>query len=195
MILFDYLFSYRLHWQNPAYSKSTWVTTLPLSYCGFVNLDLFVFRLGGTNRQRTRMALRLSREDVRGFKFLLALALMYGLMAMLAYSVLHMKFVKPLGNDAPLDRFSEARAVEHVRVLSKEIDGRQVRRILWLLRFWFWNEIVFFLDSQTLSYSCLLRMVNGKGRELKQLMLWLFNLSQSSVLRLRISFSQSSWFF
>jgi hypothetical protein len=76
------------------------------------------------------MALRLSREDVRGFKFLLALALMYGLMAMLAYSVLHMKFVKPLGNDAPLGRFSEARAVEHVRVLSKEIDGRQVRRIL-----------------------------------------------------------------
>ncbi|XP_062157148.1 uncharacterized protein LOC133864743 isoform X2 [Alnus glutinosa] len=74
------------------------------------------------------MALRLSREDVRGFKFLLALALMYGLMAMLAYSVLHMKFVKPLGNDAPLGRFSEARAVEHVRVLSKEIDGRQEGR-------------------------------------------------------------------
>ncbi|KAE8023656.1 hypothetical protein FH972_009328 [Carpinus fangiana] len=74
------------------------------------------------------MVLRLSGEDLRGFKFLFALALMYGLMAMLAYSVLHMKFVKPLGNDAPLGRFSEARAVEHVRVLSKEIDGRQEGR-------------------------------------------------------------------
>lgn len=74
------------------------------------------------------MALRLRREDARGFKFLFALVLMYGLMAMLAYCVIHMKFVKPLGVDAPLNRFSEARAVEHVRVLTKEIDGRQEGR-------------------------------------------------------------------
>ncbi|KAG6651302.1 hypothetical protein I3843_06G095700 [Carya illinoinensis] len=74
------------------------------------------------------MAWRLSTADVRGFKFLISLAVMYGLMAMLAYSVLHMKFIRPLGIQAPLDRFSEARALEHVRILSKEIDGRQEGR-------------------------------------------------------------------
>ncbi|KAI7996826.1 Endoplasmic reticulum metallopeptidase 1 [Camellia lanceoleosa] len=63
-----------------------------------------------------------------GFKLLFSLAILYGLMSTLVYFVIHMKFVKPLGIDAPLDRFSEARAVEHVRVLSKEIDGRQVGR-------------------------------------------------------------------
>ncbi|KAB1225806.1 Endoplasmic reticulum metallopeptidase 1 [Morella rubra] len=71
------------------------------------------------------MASRLSAADATGFKLLLSLAVLYGLLTVLAYSVAHMKFVKPLGMDAPLDRFSEARAVEHVRVLSKEIDGRQ----------------------------------------------------------------------
>lgn len=37
-----------------------------------------------------------------------------------------MKHVAPLGLDAPSDRFSEARAVEHIRQLTVEIDGRQV---------------------------------------------------------------------
>ncbi|KAF5443541.1 hypothetical protein F2P56_036089 [Juglans regia] len=74
------------------------------------------------------MAWRLSTADVCGFKFLISLAVMYGLMGMLAYSVLHMKFIKPLGIQAPLDRFSEARALQHVRILSKEIDGRQEGR-------------------------------------------------------------------
>ncbi|KAK3040851.1 hypothetical protein RJ639_029195 [Escallonia herrerae] len=59
------------------------------------------------------MAFRLSSGDIAGFKLLVALAVMYGFMSILAYSVMHMKFVKPLGADAPLDRFSEARAVEH----------------------------------------------------------------------------------
>ena len=69
---------------------------------------------------------RLNSGDVSGFKLLFCLAIMYGLMSTLVYFVIHMKFIEPLGIDAPLDRFSEARAVEHVRVLSKEIDGRQV---------------------------------------------------------------------
>lgn len=70
--------------------------------------------------------MRLSKGDISGFKFLFALAIMYGLMTMLVHPILHMKFVKPLGIDAPLDRFSEARAVQHIRVLSEDIDGRQV---------------------------------------------------------------------
>ncbi|CAK9137344.1 unnamed protein product [Ilex paraguariensis] len=74
------------------------------------------------------MAFRLSSGDVAGFKVLFCLAILYGLMSIIAYSVIHMKFITPLGLDAPLDRFSESRAVEHVRVLSKEIDGRQVGR-------------------------------------------------------------------
>ena len=72
------------------------------------------------------MALRFGSEDVSGFKFLLSMAFMYGLLSLLAYNVIHMKFISPLEIDAPLDRFSEARAVEHVRILAKEIDGRQV---------------------------------------------------------------------
>lgn len=39
-----------------------------------------------------------------------------------------MKHIKPLEIDAPLDRFSEARAIEHVVKLSKDIDGRQEGR-------------------------------------------------------------------
>ncbi|KAJ1401969.1 Peptidase M28 [Sesbania bispinosa] len=69
-----------------------------------------------------------SSEDVSGFKFLFLIAVMYGLMSVLTYSVIHMKFINPLQNDAPLDRFSEGRAVQHVRVLSQEIDGRQEGR-------------------------------------------------------------------
>ncbi|KAL8532661.1 hypothetical protein ACS0TY_009028 [Phlomoides rotata] len=38
-----------------------------------------------------------------------------------------MKFVTPLGADASLDRFSKARAIEHLRILAEEIGGRQVR--------------------------------------------------------------------
>lgn len=72
------------------------------------------------------MAFRFSSDDATGFKLLLCLAVMYGLMSMLVHSIVHMKFVKPLAIDAPLHRFSEARAVEHVRILSQEIDGRQV---------------------------------------------------------------------
>ncbi|KAA8528981.1 hypothetical protein F0562_033531 [Nyssa sinensis] len=74
------------------------------------------------------MAFKLSSADIAGFKLLFALAILYGLMSILAHSVLYMKFIKPLDTDAPLDRFSEARAVEHVRVLSEEIDGRQEGR-------------------------------------------------------------------
>ncbi|KAG5015281.1 hypothetical protein AAZX31_08G100500 [Glycine max] len=69
-----------------------------------------------------------SSEDVSGVKLLVLLAVMYGLLSALTYSVIHMKFVNPLGNDAPFDRFSEARTVEHVRMLSQEIDGRQEGR-------------------------------------------------------------------
>lgn len=74
------------------------------------------------------MALRFDARDVSGFKFLFSLAAMFGLMSLLAYSALHLKFVKPLDIDASLDRFSEARAVEHVRVLAHEIGGRQEGR-------------------------------------------------------------------
>ncbi|KAM7464735.1 hypothetical protein LguiA_032856 [Lonicera macranthoides] len=74
------------------------------------------------------MALRFSSGDVAAFKLLFSLTILYGLMSILAYSVIHMKFIKPLGLDAPLDRFSEARALDHVRFLSKEIDGRQEGR-------------------------------------------------------------------
>ncbi|XAR64405.1 hypothetical protein NMG60_11024726 [Bertholletia excelsa] len=71
---------------------------------------------------------KLSDGDVSGFKLLLCLAIMFGAISALVHSVINMKFVKPLGFDSPLDRFSEARAVEHVRVLSHVIDGRQEGR-------------------------------------------------------------------
>ncbi|KAL3511429.1 hypothetical protein ACH5RR_030830 [Cinchona calisaya] len=71
---------------------------------------------------------RPSAGDVAGFKVLFCLGIMYGLISLLVYAVIHMKFITPLGMDAPLDRFSEARAVEHVRVLSKDIGGRQEGR-------------------------------------------------------------------
>lgn len=71
---------------------------------------------------------RLSCGDATGFKFLFSIAFLYTLMAAIAYCVLHMKHISPLPLDAPLDRFSEARAVQHIRVLAEEIDGRQVIR-------------------------------------------------------------------
>ncbi|XVF43729.1 hypothetical protein PTKIN_Ptkin02bG0063800 [Pterospermum kingtungense] len=74
------------------------------------------------------MALRFDARDVSAFKFLFSLSIMYGLMSLLVHSVIYMKFIEPLGIDAPLDRFSESRAIEHVRVLSQEIDGRQEGR-------------------------------------------------------------------
>lgn len=78
------------------------------------------------------MALTLSSGDVAGFKVLFSLVILYGLISFLAYSVLHMKFITPLGMDASLDLFSEARAIEHVRVLAKDIGGRQVRNHIYL---------------------------------------------------------------
>ncbi|XP_021899641.1 endoplasmic reticulum metallopeptidase 1, partial [Carica papaya] len=74
------------------------------------------------------MALKIGPRDVTGFKFLFSIAVMYGLMAALVYCVIHHKFIRSLGVDAPLDRFSEARAIEHVRFLSAEIGGRQEGR-------------------------------------------------------------------
>ncbi|KAG6766299.1 hypothetical protein POTOM_030373 [Populus tomentosa] len=70
------------------------------------------------------MASRLSSRDVSGFKFIFFLAIIYTIISLLVHSVLHMKFITPLSIDAPLDRFSEARAIHHVAVLTK--DDRQV---------------------------------------------------------------------
>ncbi|XP_074557502.1 uncharacterized protein LOC141813432 [Curcuma longa] len=67
-------------------------------------------------------------RDAAAFKCLILLALLYGALSCVAYWIIHMKHVSPLGVDAPLDRFSEARAVEHVRRLSVDIDGRQEGR-------------------------------------------------------------------
>ncbi|KAL0408491.1 UNVERIFIED_CONTAM: Endoplasmic reticulum metallopeptidase 1 [Sesamum radiatum] len=69
--------------------------------------------------------LRLSSADIKGFKVLFTLLILCGLISYLVYNVVHMKFVTPLGVDAPLDRFSEARAIEHVRVLAEDIGNRQ----------------------------------------------------------------------
>lgn len=99
------------------------------------------------------MALRFSSGDVSGFKFLLILAVTYGLIAMLVDSIIHMRFIKPLEIDAPLDRFSEARAVEHVRVLAQEIDGRQVSslaRCLIASLFFFFLPFVFGVQIKNL---------------------------------------------
>lgn len=77
-----------------------------------------------------------SSEDVSAIKLLLLLAVMYGLVSALTYSVIHMKFVNPLGNDAPLDQFSEGRTIQHVRMLSQKIDGRQVSQIYLFFLIW-----------------------------------------------------------
>ncbi|CAH9132068.1 unnamed protein product [Cuscuta epithymum] len=71
------------------------------------------------------MTLTLKSGDIAGFKVFFSLAVLYGLMSILAYAVLHLKFITPLGIDAPLHQFSEARAIEHVRVLAEDIGGRQ----------------------------------------------------------------------
>lgn len=76
------------------------------------------------------MALRFTAGDASGFKFLLFLVVIYGLIAVLVHSILHMRFITPLEIDAPLDRFSEARAVEHVRVLAQDINSRQVSSLI-----------------------------------------------------------------
>lgn len=76
---------------------------------------------------------RLSSGEATGFKFLFSVAFLYASMAAIAYFVLHMKHISPLPFDAPLDQFSEARAVEHIRVLSEENSGRQVIRRRFLL--------------------------------------------------------------
>lgn len=86
--------------------------------------------------------LKLSSGDVNGFRVLFALLILYGLMSCVVYFTVHMKFVRPLGVDAPLDRFSEARAIQHVRVLAEEIGVRQVSRASPLFRSvicWVWS--------------------------------------------------------
>lgn len=64
--------------------------------------------------------------DARALKCLLALALIYALMAFAAYIVVHMSYVRPLPDDANPARFSEGRALRHLRRLTVDIDGRQV---------------------------------------------------------------------
>lgn len=77
------------------------------------------------------MPLRYPRAgDAAAFKLLASLAAMYCLMSVLVHSVLYMRFIQPLGIDAPADRFSEARAVEHVRVLAHDIGSRQVIQLV-----------------------------------------------------------------
>ncbi|KAL1216448.1 hypothetical protein V5N11_026378 [Cardamine amara subsp. amara] len=71
---------------------------------------------------------KMSSGDVTGFKFLFSIVFIYALMSAIVYSVLYMKLISPLPQNAPLDRFSEARAVEHIRVLAEEIGGRQEGR-------------------------------------------------------------------
>uniref|UniRef100_I1Q9X4 Peptidase M28 domain-containing protein n=1 Tax=Oryza glaberrima TaxID=4538 RepID=I1Q9X4_ORYGL len=56
---------------------------------------------------------------------LLALAALYGAMSLVAYRVIHMHHVAPLGADAPLGDFSEGRVLHHLRRLSVDIPGRQ----------------------------------------------------------------------
>ncbi|KAI0530755.1 hypothetical protein KFK09_000303 [Dendrobium nobile] len=66
--------------------------------------------------------------DARALKCLLALALIYALMAFAAYIVVHMSYVRPLPDDANPARFSEGRALRHLRRLTVDIDGRQEGR-------------------------------------------------------------------
>ncbi|XP_020580658.1 endoplasmic reticulum metallopeptidase 1 isoform X2 [Phalaenopsis equestris] len=67
-------------------------------------------------------------EEARAFKCLLALALMYAIMAFAAYTVVHMSYVRPLPEDASPARFSEGRVLSHLRRLTVDIDGRQEGR-------------------------------------------------------------------
>ncbi|XP_039132919.1 uncharacterized protein LOC120269985 isoform X3 [Dioscorea cayenensis subsp. rotundata] len=68
---------------------------------------------------------RVREGDRTAFKCLIALAAVYGVIAFGVYAILHMWHVKPLALDAPLHRFSEARAIEHLKKLTVDIDGRQ----------------------------------------------------------------------
>lgn len=80
-----------------------------------------------------KMGFKLSSEDAKGFKLLFGLAFVFALISALVYYVVQLKFIVPLGIDAPFDRFSEGRALQHLRVLAQEIDGRQVSQtLLWL---------------------------------------------------------------
>ncbi|KAK5775264.1 hypothetical protein PVK06_043137 [Gossypium arboreum] len=75
------------------------------------------------------MVLRLDGIDVSGFKFLFSLPVMYGLMSILVHSVMYTKFIMPLGIEAPLDRFSEARAIEHGLRETAEYIKAQLERL------------------------------------------------------------------
>eukprot|EP01018_Ginkgo_biloba_P014095 Gb_29425 [translate_table: standard] len=55
----------------------------------------------------------------------LLLGLIYGVLSCLAYGIIHMKHVNPLPDDASPDRFSEGRAMKHLRHLAEEIGIRQ----------------------------------------------------------------------
>lgn len=71
------------------------------------------------------MAVR-SKEDITALKCLAILSVVYALMSYATYTIIHMNHVQPLGLNAPLHQFSEARAVGHIRKLSVDIPGRQV---------------------------------------------------------------------
>lgn len=79
-------------------------------------------------RRLVKMALKLLSwpADVSAIKLLISLGVLYGLMSFIAYSVLHLHFIKPLSFEAPLDRFSESRALNHIKVLAQDIQSRQV---------------------------------------------------------------------
>ncbi|KAJ6851924.1 endoplasmic reticulum metallopeptidase 1 isoform X1 [Iris pallida] len=66
-----------------------------------------------------------SREDLAAAGCLLFLSAVLAAASFAAYSVIHMHHVRPLGRDAPAGRFSEARALDHLRRLSVDIPGRQ----------------------------------------------------------------------
>ncbi|TKW31574.1 hypothetical protein SEVIR_2G114200v4 [Setaria viridis] len=58
-------------------------------------------------------------------RVLLALAALYGALSLLAYRVIHMRHVAPLGADAPPGDFSEGRVLRHLHRLAVDIPGRQ----------------------------------------------------------------------
>ncbi|XP_039804656.1 endoplasmic reticulum metallopeptidase 1-like isoform X1 [Panicum virgatum] len=58
-------------------------------------------------------------------RVLLALAALYGALALLAYRVIHMRHVAPLGADAPPGDFAEGRVLRHLHRLAVDIPGRQ----------------------------------------------------------------------
>ncbi|KAJ0972606.1 hypothetical protein J5N97_020565 [Dioscorea zingiberensis] len=71
------------------------------------------------------MRLLPSAADLPAFACLLFLAATCAVLSQLAYDSVRLRNVRPRGADAPLDCFSEARALEHVRRLTVDIDGRQ----------------------------------------------------------------------